>query len=43
MLDRCSQLSIEVGDNEFAITTSAQKYVHFEFELNLNHPNVPTK
>ena len=35
-----SQLSIVVGHSKFVVATSAQEYVHFEAEVELNHPYV---
>ena len=44
LLDRLSQLSIRVArHSEFVVTMSAQEYVHFEVEFEVNHMYVLTE
>ena len=44
LLDRLSQLSIRVArHSEFVVTMSAQEYVHFDVEFDVNHMYVLTE
>jgi hypothetical protein len=40
-VDILYQLSIATWDSKFVVTMSTQEYVHFEVEVDVNHPCVP--